>query len=161
MKTLAYNDTPVSYEICPCSFMYKDYGLQVRVTLSPKEVASADVFLHNKSAKFEDYENQAKVDVEAFLAKGGLDELLKGQERLAKIREDVEELMESNRITNEMRDDEARKLGMVWRFDAWIHPKSGDDYSIQTYGAKKFTDKDVADLLRGSVIKNDYVITKI
>jgi hypothetical protein len=163
-------------EVSPCVFMYSDYPLQIRVTLTRRtgeyagDAYSADRSKTSKSA--------TEADVRRLLAavriipcrrcaapafdpatietnRAGLCEAC----FLSDLEADIAQAEEAERQEIEERDRRMKAAGMRFRVSAWVHPESGgDDYQMDCYFAATPTDEQIRGLLRGkgSRVLDDY-----
>lgn len=63
--------------------------------------------------------------------------------------------------TQRAADKKATAAGYTHRINAWIHPASGDDYSVYTYCKGKPSKKTIKVVMRKSVVKDDFKVTEL
>ena len=150
--------------ISPCSWMYKNYGLQIGLSLTPDACNAETIFVNRKGI---DCESMPRAEMRV-LAQAMADqwEAVNGESTLqSKV---IESRAESARFALEWAKEEKkeaaarqrrvakyRKQGYTHRLAGWIHPQSGDDYPVEFYtvGAP-----DVARLLARCTVKTDFTI---
>lgn len=163
--------------VSPCVFMYPGYPLQLTVTLHGtvgKNLGTVYPIDRTKcSADFGD------ADVTQLLAsvqiqpcnrcfapafdprtvetnRGGLCEPC----FLADLRTELAQYEEAEQQAIAAQDDRMKRLGMLVRISAWIHPDDGDDRPLDVYLPYRPTAAQVRDLLceAGSVVSEDFEV---
>jgi hypothetical protein len=170
-NTINHNGEQVFFSVSPCSWMYKHYGLQVKISLKEHAVNAECEFILDKGIDATDKPKQelddaAKVMVEKWLGENGTTLLHEhvAKWKAAKAKFDAEFAEEDARFAEQQKkDDKKHKAkGYTHRVDAWIHPtQGGDDYQTTTYFVGEPKKADIARLLRSSEVKNDYSVTAL
>lgn len=162
--------------VSPASWMYKDYPLQVKISLAGGGSAS----LADRTKRFE---TATEADLQGMLDSVRLTPCCKcgqpafdpatvetnrgGQCEACFIDEldqtfAAEQKKEAKKVVR--RDARQKKLGMTHRVTAWIHPKAGgDDYQVDIYAKGEPTKAEIQSLLRkqGSAVLTDYQIVNL
>lgn len=168
---IEHNGEKVFFEVSPCSWMNKGYGLQVQISVKANPVNAESEFIRDKAIEAtertkQELEDAAKVMVTEWLGANGTallhDNVAKWQAARAEFARDLQK-EEERFAAKQAKDDKKYKAkGYTHRVDAVIHPTSGgDDYMTSTYYAGKPTEKDIAKLLRSSEVKDDYKVTEL
>lgn len=153
--------TKVYGTVSPCCWMHKGYGLQYQLTLREKGCNGESEFIHEKSMDVADRKKGfitvvASAHAVTWLGEHGLKPL---QDRLAhfdKVMADLKKESDKELKAIEKRDAAYKAKGYTHKVSAWIHPRSGDDYQVDAYVKGEPTKADIAELLKKSVVKNDY-----
>jgi hypothetical protein len=166
---ITHNGETVTFEVSPCSWMYKHYGLQVRVSLEGDNCNAVSEFLLDKGYEAtamtkDEMATSAKAMVEDWLAKNGTDPLHSRLESWKKAKAafeaDIEKTNKRHATASARRDKRYKAKGFTHRVNAIIHGE-GDDYETVAYFAGTPNDAQIAKLLRESAVKNDYVVTEL
>jgi ectoine hydroxylase-related dioxygenase (phytanoyl-CoA dioxygenase family) len=165
MKKYTRKGQSVYYDISPCSFMYRGYGLQLQVALRKGACNAESEFLRDKTIDKEDFDKRAKELLAEFIDDKGVAKLERKvkdyAKRAEKFKREWAKIEAKQAKEKAARDAKMIRQGYTHRLDAWIHPTRGDDYQVQAYAKGAFTKADIRDILKESRVKDDYVITKL
>ena len=170
IKKMEHKGETVFYEVSPCSWMYKGYGLQVRISMKERAVNAESEFLLDKTTDAhgvapDKLEAKAALTVAEWLKTNGTKPLHESVAKWARISAEFEQKFadEEKKTAERIKRTDARRKreGYTHKLDAWIHPARGEDFMITVYGKQLFTKEDIADQLRASTVKNDYAITEL
>jgi len=159
--------------IDPCSWMYKDYGLQISIAnTKDKGWIKRNLDKPFEKCIVEDFEKLCtyvhlikckKCEKMAFdpkysstNRKGLCENCFLGQ-----LERDYKEIVKKGQRETRKRDEKLKKDGYTHRITAWIHPKEGgDDRCVDIYFSRKPTKTMIYKELKnkGSRILNDYSI---
>lgn len=161
IEITAPNGKTVFVAISPCSWMYPDYGLQVRISLQPNAVNAASVFKCDKSLKWSgdsgEMSRRALAIAEDYLAENSTGEIESVVAKWDAYQEEfrVKQIEERERERSEELD--MRRRGFTHKTDLWIHPENGgSDHSVRLYTTGEPTKAQIQKELRGSIVKDDY-----
>lgn len=143
--TREIGDAKLSLQVDPCSWMYRNYGLQASVTMAGGGKAT----IMNKAVIFE---NASEADLQKMLdgvkitsckscGKPAFDPESVSTNRdgvcetcfMAVLDADFKKEMAKEERKIARRDERCKKQGFTHRVDACIHPCRGDDYQISLY----------------------------
>lgn len=165
MKKYTHKGQTVFYEISPCSYMHKGYGLQLKVSLHKDACNAESEFLRDKACAKEHFDKRAKVMLAEFIDGKGTAKLERNvkayAKRLEKFKREWAVIEAKQAKEQAARDAKMIRQGYTHRIVAWIHPQYGDDYQVQAYSDGPFTKADIRDILKDSRVKNDYVVTEL
>ena len=168
---ISHSGRDVFCEISPCSWMYKDYGLQVKLSVVKNGCNAESVFAHDKSIKITDktprdemIESSKKVALNK-LNEVGIEDLVAQAQKWAVAKADwdiqwaKDEEARQKREAKEIAKYKAK--GFTHKFTGWIHPAKGDDRMVGAYCVGVPSDAEIIKLLRGCELKTDFKITEI
>lgn len=140
----------LSSEVSPCSWMYRNYGLQIQVLLRYNDADFGSVYLLRKDLPFE---QATTADVQALVdqvklvpcnnncGKPAFSPTTAKTNRSGKcescFRQELDREYQAELALEKARqareDAKFKAKGYTHRVTAWVHPASGDDYSIEIY----------------------------
>ena len=158
------NGTKVFCEISPCSWMHAGYGLQVKISLKENANNAESEFILDKNIICVGVPlplKEANSMVTGWLEVNGIKPLQNSIDAWNKASEEFEKERIIDAAKEAKRAAKRKVEGFTHRFSAWIHPTSGDDYSVEAFIKGVPTNTDIANLLKKSTVKDDYKITTI
>lgn len=164
-----FNGTPVYGDVSLCS-QFPGHGLQFSLSTMANSSNMRCEFVHVRHIKVEHANSDEAVaaateEAIKWLRANGVktlqDKVEKANIELAALRKETDVWMAKEKIKRERLVATNKAAGFTHYFEAWVHPRNGDDYEICAFKKGAFTPADITSLLKKSVIKTDYRVTEI
>lgn len=173
VRTREIDGTQLTLEISPCSWMYPNYGLQVKITMA----GGGDCFFHEKDKLFADANeddlnklfDQVRLVKCSRCGKPAFDPMVCGTNRdglcescfIDDLNKEFQKVHEKERQKLAKLDAKRKAEGFTHRVSAWIHPsQGGDDYQVEIWFKRDPPQKEITDFLRKkkSSVLDDYQV---
>lgn len=165
-----FNGEQVIFRVSPCSWMHKGYGLQVGLSMKENAVNAESEFIRDESYEatdkpMEELDRAGRAFAEKWLAENGTallhEHVAKWQAAKDEFDKEFAEEDKKAAAAQKRADARYKKKGYTHRVNAWIHPSQGDDFQSVSYVMGEPSEKDIAQILRRSEVKTDYVVTAL
>lgn len=167
---IPFQGREVFVAVSPCSWMYAGYGLQIRLSVKANAYNAEAEFVRERSIAAETMSRAELHAAATVLATQWLE--MNGPAKLDKAVTDwaVKAAKFDKAIAKEARKEAKARLkrltklqeqGFTHVVDAWIHPKSGDDYQTEVCLSAAPDAADISRVLRPSTCKTDYKVSTI
>jgi hypothetical protein len=167
---IEHDGEKVYWEVSPCSWMYKHYGMQIQLSLKPNAVNAASEFVNDKSIKGCDEMKAAERNklgrelAQKWLTAHGTKPLHAAQQRWDKVDAEYDAKMKKSeagrKVKQQKQDDQQKAKGFTHRLDGWLHV-NGDDRQVQAYFKGEPKKADIDAVMKKSAVKDDYKLTKL
>lgn len=159
--SLDHEETEVFVSISPCSWMYPNYGLQISLSLREHAANVACEFICDKTVNYKDLKSPVAVAFKmatAWLNANGLLALQTQLKKEAEILEEYKKLEAKEQKRLDALKAKHKAQGFTHQMTYVIHSNSGSDRVYDAFFKGEPTKADIAQLLKKSVVKDDYAI---
>jgi len=162
-----YSGKIVYCEVSPCSFK-PHYGLQVQMSLVQPACNAESVFVHDPVVR--GIADMPTAELRERAEELVLDELAKLEIRQRLVDAPVywarvkAEFTAENQLAKQREAEQNARLkaaGFTHLFTGWVHPEQGDDYPVRKVFNRAPSVRDIAALLKHSVVKTDYKVEQL
>jgi len=163
----------IDVKISPCAWGYPYYGLQFEYTsidgrtngfIHDKKIGCETATKKDVQKLLDDHLTKAKCSTcdGSYLKSDKVEKKYQNtlctlcNHKEVKLKSDLEQKQEANKLLAQ--DKQQVKSGHKFRITAWIHPKSGDDYTLDFYYKVLPSDSEIKNTIKskGSIVLDDY-----